>query len=213
MAKPRFSYEVREEPQISIEVGKNFCPEIILIASSTGGPKALEIIFSKLSENFPVPILIVQHITSQFTETLTRRLNFSSALNVKIAEDGESISAGNVYIAPGTVHMTVSKKRIYFDGSPPINGIRPAADILFSSVAENFSGESVLAVILTGMGSDGAAGIKKLKSKKKCFCITQSEKTCVVYGMPRVISEIGLSDRAVDIENISSELEGFDYVS
>jgi len=190
----------------------NFYPEIVLIAASTGGPRALEIIFSKINSNFPVPILIIQHITSPFTGILAQRLNNISQLNVKVAEYGEKILAGMVYFAPGGMHMRLdAENKIYFDDSPPLHGIRPAADALFESVAQEFTGQGVLTVILTGMGNDGKEGLIKLKNKKNCFCISQSERTCVAYGMPKAVEEYGLADKVMDLENISSEIENFNF--
>ena len=189
-----------------------FHPEIVLIAASTGGPIALETIITKIRKDFPVPILIVQHIPSYITENLAQNLDHKSKINVKVAEHRETISAGTVYFAPGGTHMKLdSKNRIWLDDSPAQGGIRPAADVLFESVAEKFTGSMVLTVILTGMGSDGKNGLVKLKEKKKCFCLAQSESTCVVYGMPRAVVEEGLADKILDLEWISSEIEGFEY--
>jgi len=190
-----------------------FRPEIVLIASSTGGPIALETIITGIRADFPVPILIVQHIPSYITENLAQNLGHKSKINVKVAENRETISAGTVYFAPGGTHMKLdSKNRIYLDDEPARGGIRPAADVLFESVADNFEGTAVVAVVLTGMGSDGKEGLIKLKEKKKCFCLVQSEKTCVVYGMPRAAAEEGLADKILDLELISAELEAFDYL-
>jgi len=190
-----------------------FRPEIVLVASSTGGPIALETIITKIHGDFPVPILIVQHIPSYITENLAQNLNNKSEIKVKVAQKGETISAGTVYFAPGGTHMKLdSKNRIFLDDSPVRGGIRPSADVLFESVADNFGGTAVLAVVLTGMGSDGKNGLIKLKEKKKCFCLAQSEKTCVVYGMPRAVAEEGLADKIVDLELIPSELGSFDYL-
>jgi len=190
-----------------------FLPEIVLIAASTGGPLALETILSKLSKNFPLPILIVQHLLLQFTETLANNLDQKSLLSVKVAENNETILAGKVYIAPGGVHMKLGADgRIRLDGSPPINGVRPAADALFESVAESFPGNGVLVVILTGMGRDGANGLKKLKEKQDCLCIAQSEETSVVYGMPRVVVESGLADKILDLDKITSEIESLSQI-
>jgi two-component system chemotaxis response regulator CheB len=142
---------------------RKFKPGIVLIAASTGGPSALEKILSKLDADFPVPVLIVQHMTAHFIETLVHNLSGKSGLKIKVAENGEFASAGTAYIAPGGTHMKLgADTRIYFDGSPPINGVRPAADALFVSVAESFSGR-ILAVVLTGMGRDGEAGLARLK--------------------------------------------------
>jgi len=188
-------------------------PEIVLIAASTGGPLALNNILPNLRDDFPVPILIVQHIPSFFTETLAQHLDSKSQLKVKIAQDRETIKAGNVYLAPGGMHMKLnSKNNIRIDDSPPIRGLRPAADVLFESVAKSFSGTKVLVIILTGMGSDGKKGLVSLKAKRECYCITQSEETCVVYGMPRCAVESGLADKVVDLENIYQEIEDLCYI-
>ena len=189
-----------------------FQPGIVLLATSTGGPMALERILPKLSGDFPVPILVIQHMLPQFIETLASSLNVKSMLRVKVAESRETIAAGTVYIAPGGVHMKLSvKNRIYFDQSPPINGVRPSADILFESVAESFTGQGVLVVILTGMGRDGENGLAKLKEKQECFCLAQSEKTCVVYGMPRAVIESGYADMILDLEKIPEEIESLTF--
>jgi len=185
-----------------------FDPEIVLIAASTGGPSALETVIPKLKKNFPLPILIVQHMPQHFTDSLASTLDKKSELKVKVAESGELIMAGTVYIAPGGVHMRFRKKgTVFLDDSPPINGVRPAADILFESVAEDFPGEGVLSVILTGMGYDGRTGLAQLKEKKKCYCLAQSENTCVVYGMPRAVVEDGLADMILDLDKIAHEIE------
>ena len=187
---------------------RGFCPELVIIAASTGGPSALESIFSKFDRDFPVPILFIQHIPRHFTETLSKNLDSKSQLRIKVAENRESVKAGTAYMAPGDAHMTIdSKHRIHFDDSPPINGLRPAADVLFESVAESFSGSDILVVILTGMGSDGAKGLATLKKKTDCICLVQSDRTCVVYGMPRAVEESGLADRVLDLDSIPGEIE------
>ena len=186
----------------------SFKPGILLIASSTGGPMALEKILSRLGKGFPVPILIVQHMLLQFTETLAQNLDQKTLLRVKVAENRETIEAGVVYIAPGGTHMKLDKdNKILLDRSPPIHGVRPAADALFESVAESFACAGVLAVILTGMGRDGEKGLSMLKEKQDCFCLAQSEETCVVYGMPRAAIESGFADRILDLDEIPLELE------
>jgi len=201
-------------PCIRTTVKKSFCPEIVLFAVSTGGPMALENILSKLPENFPVPIIIVQHMPAAFIETLVHHLNQKSRLHVKIAENREVVKSGFVYIAAGGIHtMLDGKNRIRLDDSPPINGVRPSADILFKSVAESFGGSGVLAVILTGMGNDGEKGLEALKEKQNCFCLVQSEKTCVVYGMPRAAADAGFADMILDLDRIPAEIESFNYKS
>ena len=148
-----------------------------------------------------------------FIETLAGRLNSKSTLPVKVAEDGEKIKGGIVYLAPGGVHMRLnSENELYLDDSPPLNGVRPAADALFESIAEDFAGIRVLTIVLTGMGHDSLRGLIKLKDKKRCYCIAQSEKTCVVYGMPRVVVEEGLVDKILDLEKIAAEIDSFNYI-
>jgi len=191
---------------------ESFLPDIILIAASTGGPAALETIITQIRRDFPVPILIIQHIPANFTENLARNLDQKSRIRVKVAENNETISSGTAYLAPGGAHMKLDEnKRIYFDDSPPRNGVRPAADVLFESVAVNFTGSDVLVIILTGMGSDGKEGLIRLKEKKECFCLAQSEETCVVYGMPRAVTEEGLTDKILDLDMISSWIEDFNH--
>ena len=189
-----------------------FNPGIVLIAASTGGPLALKTILSQLKENFPAPILIVQHMPSHFTETMTNHLNSGCKLKVKTAESRESVVPGIVYAAPGGIHMKLdAKHKIYFDSSPPIHGVRPSADALFESVADFYTGMGVLVVILTGMGSDGQQGLAKLKEKRDCFCLAQSEETCVVYGMPRSVVESGLADKIVGLDEMAKEIESFNF--
>ena len=202
-----------EQPQPKKAIIKSrFKPGIVLIAASTGGPLALEKILPKLSAGFPVPILVVQHMLMQFTETLAYNLDQKTRLNVKVAENGDSLKAGIIYIAPGGAHMKLgADARIILEDSPAINGVKPAADVLFESVADTYNGSGVLAVILTGMGHDGERGLALLKDKQECFCLTQSEETCVVYGMPRAAVESGNADKVVDLDRIAHELESFNY--
>jgi len=185
-----------------------FKPKLVLIASSTGGPIALEKVIGKLRQDFPAPILIVQHIAQNFIEILTSNLDSKSQIKVKVAEDGENVQAGTVYMAPGGLHMKIdSDMRVYFENSPPLNGTRPAADALFISAAEALSDVKILTVILTGMGHDGLKGVIALKEHDNCLCFAQSEETCVVYGMPRAVIESGYADKVLDINEISYEIE------
>jgi len=201
----------RKEARPSFPASKKksgFTPEIVLIAASTGGPQAVETLLSNLNGQFPVPILMVQHILRFCTATLAGRLNDKSRLTVKVAQDGETVAAGTVYMAPGDMHMKLdADNRIAYDDSPAIHGVRPAADVLFESVAESFSGSRVMAIVLTGMGQDGANGLARLKEKRNCFCLAQSEKSCVVYGMPRAAIEGGFADMVLDLEDIAREVE------
>ncbi|WP_010246574.1 chemotaxis-specific protein-glutamate methyltransferase CheB [Acetivibrio cellulolyticus] len=185
--------------------------DLILIASSTGGPSALEKVLHGFDADFNKPILVVQHMPPKFTKSLSDSLNRKCKLEVKEACENDLLQKGQIFIAPGGFHMLVKGEGpnvlIKTETTQYVNGVRPSADVLFSSAASLFEGKNILAVVLTGMGSDGKNGVIELKQKCNCYCITQSEKTCVVYGMPKSIYEAGLSDEVVDIENISKRIQ------
>jgi two-component system, chemotaxis family, protein-glutamate methylesterase/glutaminase len=167
--------------------------KVVGIGTSTGGPSALITVFRSFPHKFPAPVLVVQHMPEGFTKAFAERLNSVSTLNVKEAEDGDRVLPGCGYIAPGHSHMTIERKssgdvvRVF--KSDKVSGHRPSIDVLFNSLAENCSPELV-AVIMTGMGRDGADGILKIRQKGG-FTIAQNEETSVVYGMNRVAVEIG----------------------
>jgi two-component system chemotaxis response regulator CheB len=182
---------------------------LVVIASSTGGPTALETICKGISADFPKPILIVQHMPAEFTKDLAHTLSKKCVLPVVEAKEGDIIAAGKIMIAPGGYHLTVGvtdghNKVVRLDTSSPIHGIRPSADVMLKSVAKVYEDELVLCVILTGMGSDGKLGVEEIKKGGHGYCIAQSEKTCVVYGMPKSVVEAGLADRVEDLEWIST---------
>jgi two-component system chemotaxis response regulator CheB len=182
---------------------------IIAIGSSTGGPKALQNIISLIPKDFPVPIVVAQHMPPAFTGPFAERLNQLSAIQVKEAENGEPISKGIVYIAPGRGHMSVVRKKMtetVISVSEDMTEYiyRPSVDVLLLSVVEYFSGH-VLGVILTGLGNDGSKGMKEIKNKGG-RTIAESEKTCVVYGMPRAVVEAGLADKVVPLNEIAGEI-------
>lgn len=185
-------------------------PEMILIASSTGGPVALEYLFSNMNTKINVPILLVQHIPAGFTETLASSIGRKTSIVVTEAKDGMKIESGKVYIAPGGYHMTLRKDKlenfIQLDESPYVNGVRPSADVLFESIARNSISSKFLAVILTGMGNDGTEGIEKIKKRNTVYTICQSERSCVVYGMPKCVVEAGLADEVLDLKDIPGKI-------
>ena len=182
--------------------------EILVIGSSTGGPKALQDILPTLPANLPVPCLIVQHMPSTFTKPFADRLDGLCQVHVKEAEQGEPLKAGTVYIAPGGIHMTYGARgpKGCIDLSPePVSSLhRPSVDVLFLSVSELFRGQ-VLAGILTGMGADGAKGMEQLK-KKGAHTLAESEESCVVYGMPRAAVERGCVDVIAPLADIPGHL-------
>ncbi|HBV96895.1 MAG: hypothetical protein JL50_15060 [Peptococcaceae bacterium BICA1-7] len=204
----------KKSPQVIVEEPvKTFVKKVpayidlIVIASSTGGPSALETVLKKLPGSLDRPVLVVQHMPGELTGRMARSLDKKCPLTVKEAGEGCRMIPGTVLIAPGGYHMTVGpgKSRsleIKLDSSNPVNGVRPSADVLFESIARHCSGKGILAVILTGMGSDGMRGVSEVKKHCECYCITQSEKTCVVYGMPKSVVNAGLSDAVADLESV-----------
>jgi two-component system chemotaxis response regulator CheB len=182
---------------------------IVAIGSSTGGPKALQNIISTLPANYPVPIIIAQHMPAAFTGPFAERLDQLSAISVKEAEEGETLTKGIVYIAPGGGHMGVKRKKLTESSITLIKDVgkyiyKPSVDVLMQTAVENYSGH-VLGVILTGLGNDGAQGMKEIKNKGG-KTIAESEETCVVYGMPRSVVEAGLADKIVPLNEIAGEL-------
>ncbi len=180
---------------------------IVAIGTSTGGPSALLQVFKGIPENFPSSVLVVQHMPEGFTRAFSERLNGASALTVKEAEDGDVVTSGCGYIAPGHSHMLLEKrggKRIIrISKGEKVSGHRPSIDVLFNSIAANV--DRVVAVIMTGMGRDGAEGIKKIREKGgKTFA--QNEETSVVYGMNRVAVELGAINEIVPLAEISKKI-------
>lgn len=180
---------------------------ILAIGSSTGGVQALHEVIPKLPAHFPMPVVIVQHMPPLFTKSLADSMNSESALKVKEGEEGDILLPGNVYIAPGGFHMTLRTAMndvvIHLDTEPSNEPLRPSVDVLFNSVA-NVYAKNALGVILTGMGSDGAKGLKNMKSKG-ALGISQDEASCVVYGMPRFAAES--ADVILPINQIASQIE------
>ncbi len=183
--------------------------KVVAIASSTGGPRALQNLVPKLPANLKAPVLLVQHMPAGFTEALAERLNNLSALRVKEAREGDILEAGCVYMARGGCHMNVVRRAgnhvIHYTDEPPREGVRPCANYMYESLADTAYDE-VVCVVMTGMGADGTAGIRNLKAKKKITVISQNEETCTVYGMPRSIASAGLSEKEVPLEQIANEI-------
>lgn len=181
--------------------------DMVAIGISTGGPYALGRLIPKLPANFPVPILIVQHMPPNFTTSLANSLAKKSNIGVKEGQDGDVIEAGKVYIAPGGRHMVIKKDGtergkivLKLDDGPPQHGCRPSVDVLFKSIADNFDG-NILSVIMTGMGCDGTEGVRAMKTKK-CYSLIQDEASCVVYGMPKIVYENKLADEVISLDNL-----------
>ena len=182
---------------------------IVAIGISTGGPNALQYVFSQMPENFPGCIVVVQHMPEGFTQMFAKRLDESSALEVKEAQSGDLLLAGRVLICPGDRHIKVRKmehgKIAILVDQPRVNGHRPSADVLFHSVAQEF-GSNAVGVLMTGMGEDGAAGLGALQAAG-ALTAAQSPDTCVVDSMPRSAIERGFVSKIVTLPNIAAFLQ------
>jgi two-component system chemotaxis response regulator CheB len=181
--------------------------KLIAIGSSTGGTRALETILTQLPPDLP-GIVIVQHMPPVFTKSFAERLDAVCSVKVKEAEDGDHIQYGHVFIAPGNYHMLVEKNgaRYYtrIKQGPPVRHQKPSVDVMFNSVAES-AGVNAMGVILTGMGSDGAKGMLKMK-ESGAYNIAQDEASCVVYGMPKEAFKMGGVHESVPLSNISKSI-------
>ena len=187
----------------------NWPSRIVAIGVSTGGPNALQYLFSQLPEDFPGCLLVVQHMPEGFTDMFARRLDESCAIEVKEAQSGDLLLAGRALICPGNRHMKVRRMEhgniaILVD-QPRVNGHRPSADVLFQSVAQEFGSNSI-AVLMTGMGDDGATGMGAVRAAGG-LTIVQSPDSCVVDSMPRSAIERGFASRIVSLSNLSSVLQ------
>ncbi len=182
---------------------------IVAIASSTGGPKALQNVIPRLPKNLDAPVLIVQHMPVGFTKSLADRLNSLSELTVSEAVDGEYIEKGHVYIAKGGVHMNYREQNgrgyIAYSDEPSREGVKPCANYMYESLAKS-SFHTVVCVVLTGMGHDGTEGIQNLVKEKKAYIIAEDEKSCVVNGMPGSIVATGLVNEVADIDQVAQSI-------
>lgn len=179
--------------------------EVVAIGISTGGPNALRKVFPKLDANLPVPILVVQHMPAGFTAEFAKSLNKICPLEVKEAEEGDLLKPGRVLIAPGDKHLTVEKKRlatiVHLEDGQTVNGHKPSVGVLFSSISKNFENNSV-AVIMTGMGKDGARELGSVL-KEGSRTIAQDETSSIVFGMPRVAIELGHAQQVVPLDEMA----------
>lgn len=182
--------------------------KVLMIAASTGGPRALYEIIPKLPADLPAAVLVVQHMSIGFTASLADRLDRVSALRVKEAQDGDEILSGHIYLAPGDYHMTVAqegqKEVVRLNQEPARNGVRPAADATLESAAPLY-GKSCLAVILTGMGHDGTKGAQAVK-RHGGMVLAQDQASSVVFGMPKSAIESGCVDHIYPLSTISEKI-------
>ena len=182
---------------------------IVAIGVSTGGPQALQYLFSQLPADFPGCLLVVQHMPEGFTDMFSQRLNESSAIEVKEAQSGDLLTAGRALICPGNRHMKVRRMEhgniaVLVD-QPRVNGHRPSVDVLFQSVAQEF-GNRTMAVLMTGMGEDGAAGMGAVQAAGG-ITLAQSPDTCVVDSMPRSAISRGFASRVVSLSSLAGVIQ------
>lgn len=214
-AKPQFSRSVATERQnlaggVKLRKvehsGRN---RIVAIASSTGGPRALQDVIPYLPASLPVPVVLVQHMPKGFTATLAQRLDEISKVAVSEAKSGEVLQNGHVYIAPGGVHLKIEKSgashRFVMTDEPTREGVKPCANYMYESL-EDCGYDEIICVVMTGMGADGTAGIKNLDGKKKTYIIAQDQETSTVYGMPKSIAATGLVSEVVPLNQIAEQI-------
>ena len=181
--------------------------EVVAIAASTGGPAALHRILTTLPADFPVPILVVQHMSRGFGPGFAGWLDKASPLRVKLAEDREALRPATVYVAVDDHHLCLSpSRRIHLSTAPAVGGFRPSGTVLFESVATAF-GRGAVAVILTGMGRDGVDGLHAIRRAGGCT-VAESEATAVIYGMPAAAVQAGLADLILPLEEVCAAMAG-----
>lgn len=184
--------------------------KLVALASSTGGPKALQSVIPYLPKGLDAPVVLVQHMPKGFTKSMADRLNELSQVTVKEAEEGDILQNGWVYIAPGGQHMEVARTpdgrhKIKLNDSPAIGGLRPCANITYESLRSS-SFDEITCVVLTGMGADGTKGILSLQKTKPIYVVSQNAQTCVVYGMPKAIAETGIVDEVVPLTEVAQSI-------
>ena len=208
LPKPKPAVEHPEDPKNMKGIKRFHRVDVVTIGVSTGGPNALTEVLPMFPKNFPVPIVLVQHMPPNFTKLLADRLDSKSNLTIKECEDGDVLQPGHVYIAPGDFHMIVEQDKddvvARTNQTPHENSCRPAADVLFRSVAKTF-GRNALAVVLTGMGQDGMHGCQHIQARGGQV-IAQDEASSVVWGMPGFIVKGKLADAILPLNKIADEV-------
>jgi two-component system chemotaxis response regulator CheB len=194
--------------QPAVRRGTRGAFDIVVMGISTGGPQGLKLIVPQLPADCPVPVAMVMHMPVGYTEMYAQKLNEMSPLHVVEAGEGQLVEAGTVFLAPAGRHLSFTRQdgsiRTHLDVRPLDTPHRPSVDALFQSAAEVYA-ERVLGVVMTGMGSDGREGAAWIKARGGCI-LTESEETCIVYGMPRSVVEAGLSDAAVPLDRMAQAI-------
>ncbi|WP_102262207.1 protein-glutamate methylesterase/protein-glutamine glutaminase [Mesobacillus jeotgali] len=186
--------------------------KIVCIGTSTGGPRALQQVITSLPKDIDVPVLVVQHMPPGFTKSLANRLDSLSQIKVKEAEDGELLQKGTAYIAPGGFHLEIKSLgatlAVSLSLSPPRNGHRPSVDVMFESIS-TIKNYSKIAVIMTGMGSDGSKGLVEMKKNGIVKAIAESQDTSIVFGMPKAAIATNMVDEVANVENIAQSIMNY----
>lgn len=209
-AEKKAMNETRKEERPDRSLRKGKIENLIAVGTSTGGPKALQVLLKGLPRNFKGSMVIVQHMPPGFTKSLAQRLNSLCEIEVSEAEDNQVLQEGHAYIAPGNYHMEIKQRAdgeiyISLNQAQPRGGHRPSVDTLFESITQ-IRHPSKYAIIMTGMGNDGTAGLKKLKETGVRSVIAEDESTCVVFGMPRAAIQAGTVDIIAPLHEISIQL-------
>jgi two-component system chemotaxis response regulator CheB len=199
----RWPDKARDPRPLAVRTGAR--PRVVAIAASTGGPSAVQQVIANLPADFPLAILLVQHLAPGFVDGFASWLDTAGPLRVRVASDQEPLQPGTVYVAPDARHLGVAGHlRIALAEAPPINGFRPSANHLFASVASEL-GRSAVALMLTGMGDDGCKGLAALR-RAGGRILVQDEQTSIVFGMPGAAIEAGLADLTLPLQDIAATL-------
>ncbi|MDH5762420.1 MAG: chemotaxis response regulator protein-glutamate methylesterase [Nitrospinota bacterium] len=208
LPKPKPIASPPEASKVNKAIKQHHRVDVVTIGVSTGGPNALAELLPSFPKNFPVPIVIVQHMPPNFTKLLADRLDSKANLTVKEARNGDILYPGHVYVAPGDYHMYVEQSKddvvTRLNQDPHENSCRPAADVLFRSVAKVF-GRNSLAVVLTGMGQDGMHGCEHIQARGGQV-IAQDEESSVVWGMPGFVVKANLADKILPLKSIADDV-------
>jgi two-component system chemotaxis response regulator CheB len=180
--------------------------KVVVIGASTGGPRALYSVLADLPADLPAAVLLVQHMPVGFTRSLAERLNEVSPLHVREAAPGDVLSTGRVLLAPGGFHLSLDQKgRVELDQTPAVHGVRPAVDVTMTAVTQQYK-DATVAVVLTGMGSDGTQGARLIRDAGG-HVIAEAESSCVVWGMPRSVVEAGVADAVVPLPEVAAAIQ------
>lgn len=202
--KIRKPTQIKKKPQKIVSKTVSSSKKFISIGASTGGPKALTEVLSRLPGDMP-PMMVVQHMPEKFTQLFAERLDKETAFRVKEAEENDRIEPGLCLLAPGNWHMVLKRdQRVHLHKGPPVFGLRPTVDEMMTSTARVFRSQNI-GVILTGMGSDGVKGMKMIKELGGVN-IAQNEETCVIFGMPKAAINAGVVDSVLPLTSIPKEI-------